>query len=170
MDHTERIENEAKIVQALAALESFLRPSVREIVRAAREGFETDEYAIHMPDPTVVDMTMEELASWVVKTSNHFGQMSRLSGVIHASLKISDSRYKRAFKTAKVGKNEDERELNAMNSSSLEHGDLTIVEAAAEIVDALERSARIASESARKVFDKALAQRTAEGRVANHTP
>lgn len=168
MDDQERKEAEDKITQALVALESFLRPNVREIVRAAREGFENNQYAIYLPDLTVEDLTLEDLSGWVTKTSNHYGQMARLCGVVRASLKISDARYKRAYRTAKVGKNEDEREANAMEASSLEHGDLTIVEAAVEIVDALERSARIASESSRKVFDKAVAQRTAEGRGGGH--
>jgi len=160
----ERIQQEERITKALEALESFLRPEVRHIVKAARDGFERDGYAFNIPDPTDVDMSIEEMAAVVAKTSNHYGKMARLSGVVSAALKIADSKYKRAFKVAKVGRNEDERESNAVKATTLEANDLAIVEAAVDIVKGLESAARVASESSRKIFEKILAQRTAENR------
>jgi hypothetical protein len=169
MDENTRDEQEELIGRALEALESFVRPNVRHIVTAARDGFERDGYAINIPDPSSVDMTIEEMAAVVAQTSNHYGKMTRLAGLVNAALKISEGKYKKAYKVAKVGSNEAEREANAIQASNLEHNDLTIVEAAVEIANALERSARIASESSRKIFDKILAQRTAENRGSTYS-
>jgi hypothetical protein len=160
--------DEDKIQKAISALETFLRPEIREIVSAARSGFSDEQYLVELPNPDTVDLTMEEISSLVVKTSNHYAKMARLNGMVKAQLKISEGRYKSIYKRAKVGRNEDEREANAIHAASMEHSDLTIVEAVNEIVDGLERAARVASESARKIYDRASAQYNAERRSFDH--
>jgi len=59
---------------------------------------------------------------------------------------------------------------NATEAAHQEHLDLAIVEAAVDIANALERSARVASESARKIYDKVLAQAQADQRSGHVSP
>lgn len=163
----EKLDQE-RILKATEALEAFLRPEIREIVNAARAGFKDEQYLMELPDPDTVTLSMEDIAALVVKTSNHYARMARLNGMVQAQLKISEGRYKSIYKRSKTGKNEDEREANAMENASAEYSDFTIVEAVSEIVSGLERAARVASESARKIYDRASAQYVAEHRSHGH--
>jgi hypothetical protein len=164
---TQQLDHD-KILEVLEALETFLRPELRDIVIGAREGFKGDKYIIELPNPETVDLSLVELAGLVVRTSNHYQQMSILNGIIKGLLKISEGRYKNIYRRSKSGKNEAEREANAMESAHTEYNDYILVDSIGEIVEGLERAARNASESARKIYDKASAAQTAEHRATNH--
>jgi len=166
----ERHEQLQKLEIFFEAFESYLRPEIRTIIKAVKEGLNSSEWAIQIPDPNSIDLTIHDLGSLVAQTANHYGRMARLAGIAQAQLKLSDAKYKRSFKSSKVGKNEDEREKNAIQAAHLEHLDLAIVEGAADIANALERSARVASESARKIYDKVLTQQQADGRAGHVSP
>jgi hypothetical protein len=166
----ERLERTRKSQAFMEAMEEFLRPEVRNIVAAARGGLDNSEYSVEIPDPTLVDLSIEDLAHTVAVTSNAYAKAARMAGLVRAQQKLSEAKYKRVYRTSKVGRNEDEREANAMSEASLEHNDLAVVEAVAEITDALERAARVASESARKIYDRVVAQATADRRSAGVSP
>jgi len=170
MNEEEKHEQLKKLETFFEAFEAHLRPEIRNIVKAVNAGLDSPEWSIEIPDPNAVDLTIYDLGSIVAKTANHYGRMARLAGIAQAQLKLSDTKYKRSFKAAKIGKNEDEREKNATQAAHVEHLDLAIVEAAVEIANALERAARIASESARKIYDKVLAQAQADQRAGHVSP
>jgi pyruvate formate-lyase activating enzyme-like uncharacterized protein len=163
-------EKKAKADQFLEVLEAILRPEIRQIIEAASTGFSNGEYVIEVPDANQVDLTIEEMASVVARTSNAYSKIARLSGMAKAQQKISEARFKRLYKVSKTGRNDDEREASAMEASSAEFSDLAVVEATVEIADALERAARVASESSRKIYDRVVAQATAERRAAGIEP
>ncbi|HJS83777.1 MAG TPA: hypothetical protein VJ742_13190 [Nitrososphaera sp.] len=132
-------------------LSNLLSPELLEITRL----IEDKSYLIELPSPADVDLPIEELASLVARTSNTFGQVARLAGMARAYVKLAKGRYDRKFKTSRVGANDAARDMSAMSASEAEHATLTTAEALAELADAMESATRIASESARKLFDKA---------------
>lgn len=124
-----------------------------------------DLYLIQIPNSDAVDLGLEELASLVARTSNAYGRITRLCGMARAEAKLAKGSYERSFKAARSdGKNSAEREANAINASRDEHIALNIAEAVASMLDSLEDGARVASESARKIYDKVSNMYVAQGR------
>lgn len=113
-------------------------------------------FAVHIPDIDTVDVPIENLASLVAKTSNAYAQAARFAGIARAQVKLSKGKYERTYKKNRGrGKNDDERQANAMEIAEADHSAMITAEAIAEVAEAYESAARIASESIRKIFDKA---------------
>lgn len=138
--------------QAEIALYDLLGPELTEITKVVSS---SSDYLIKLPEAYDIDLTLEDLASLVARTSNAFGRLARFAGMARAEAKLARGRYERKFKRARSGKNEAERTANAMGDAVLEHTAMVTAEAIAEMADAMEGAARISSESARKIFDKA---------------
>lgn len=110
---------------------------------------------VRLPDVDTVELSVEDLASLVARTSNTYGRLSRLAGMARANAKLAKGRYDYTVKSAKVdGKNESERRAKTAELASSVHEALIEAEALVQLVEGLENAARVASESARKIFDK----------------
>jgi hypothetical protein len=137
---------EAELYQALDL-------QLNEIIQLI--GHEPGHYQrIELPDPDDVDRPLEELAALVAKTSNAYGRIARFAGFAKAEYKLAKGRYDRKYKQARIGRNDAERDRAAMEACEQEHLAMTTTEAIADLAEALEHGARVASESARKIYDK----------------
>ena len=81
-----------------------------------------------------------------------------------ANYKLIEGKYKKVYKSSRVGKNEAEREAAAMEAAEAEYSALVTCEAIVNLAESLESSARIASESARKLMDKVQSMQIASSR------
>lgn len=155
--------NSQRVKEAEAALYDLLGPEITQIVEAigVRPGPD-NPYLIELPHAYTVDLPLEEIASLVARTSNAFGRVARFAGMARAEAKLAKGRYDRKYKRLRHGKNEAERDANAMEACHDEHVALATAEAIAEMADSLEAAARVASESIRKIFDKAQAMGIAQ--------
>ncbi len=123
-------------------------------------------YHVRIPDINTVDLPLNTIAELVARTSNNYATLARLAGMAKAHQKICQGRYERKYKRLRtVGKNEAERVAYAFEQCEQEHADMTASEALYAIAEALEGAARIASESARKIFDKAANSRDGDYRA-----
>lgn len=145
-----------KIFEAERQLSNLLDPHLSQVVDLFKNSAEGNPYHVLLPDTDTVDLPMEELASLVARTSNAFSRAARFAGIARAQAKLAKGRFERVYKkTRSQGRNDTERAANAMTAAEVEHAAMVTAEAIAEIADAYESAARIASESVRKIFDKA---------------
>lgn len=149
--------------QIEAELYRLLTPQLRDIVNIINEP-DKNEYLVELPDPDTVDAPLEELASLVARTSNAYGRIARFAGMAKAEYKLAKGRYDRKFKRSRVGNNEAERDKRAMSECEEEHVAMTVAEAISDMTDDMEQAARVASESARKMYDKANSMNLAQRR------
>lgn len=136
-------------------LSEFIDPQIKEVVEAYANGSKDSEYFISIPDINTIDLTISELASLVARSSNVYGRVTRFAGMARAYYKLVEGRYKKVYKTNRVGKNEAEREANALEAAENEYTALITVEAIVSLAESMETAARVASESCRKLMDKA---------------
>ena len=146
-----------RVAEAEEALYELLGSELSQITQAISVKPSKDSpYLIELPDAYTVDLPVEELASLVARTSNAYGRVARFAGMARAEAKLAKGRYERKFKrTSGSGSNEKARVADAMRQCHDEHVAMTTAEAIAEIAEAMESGARVASESIRKIFDKA---------------
>lgn len=135
-------------------LNSILGPQLYEITMAYADAEQQMKYFVEIPETDVIDLGIDQIASLVARTSNVYGRAARFAGIARAQYKILEGNYKKKYKANKVGKNEDEREATAMNAAEEEYAAFVTCEAIVELAESIETSARIASESARKLMDK----------------
>jgi len=136
-------------------LMAFLGPQLKEITKVISESASDGFYRVEIPTGDTVDLPLEELSSLVARTSNVFGRAARFSGMARAAQKLAKGKYDRKYKQNRVGKNDAERDKNATENTKQEHLELTVYESIAELAESLEHASRVASESSRKIFDKA---------------
>jgi hypothetical protein len=135
-------------------LQDFLGPQLKEVIDAYTEHGKQNRYFVEIPEVDVIDMGLEKVASLVARTSNVYGRASRFAGMARAHYKITEGNYKKVYKSNRVGKNEAEREASAINAAEDEYAALITCDAIVSLAESMETSARIASESARKLMDK----------------
>jgi len=145
-------------------LKQFIDPQIQEIVTAYASGDRDSEYFITIPDINVLDLGIHELASLVARTSNVYGRVARFAGMARAQYKLIEGSYKRVYKANRVGKNEAEREANALGAAEDEYTALITAESIVSLAESMESAARIASESARKLIDKVQSMQIATAR------
>lgn len=150
--------------ELLENLFKFLDPQLKEVISSLANENNLSNYYIDIPDMNNVDLTIYDLASLVARTSNVYGRAARFAGIARAQYKILEGKYKRVYKSNRIGKNEAEREANAIAAADNEYNALTAVEAVVQLAESMETSARIASESARKLMDKVQSMQVASGR------
>lgn len=123
-------------------------------------------YQIEIPAADAVDtVSIEDLASLVARTSNAYGRLARFSGMAEAEYKLARGRYDRKYKQHRSeGANAEERQANAMAACEEEHLAMTVADSIRTFATSMETAARIASESARKLYDKRVAMLTAHNR------
>jgi hypothetical protein len=145
-------------------LSEFIDPQIREVVEAYASGNKDGEYFITIPDMDVVDLSIGQLASLVARSSNVYGRVTRFAGMARAHYKIIEGRYKKVYKANRVGKNEAEREANALEAAENEYMALVTAEAIVNLAESMESAARISSESCRKLIDKVQSMQIASSR------
>jgi len=148
----------------LNGLFNFLNPQLQEIVNAFSKSEDLDKYFIEIPDANYVDLTINDLASLVARSSNVYGRAARFAGIARAQYKLLEARYKRVYKVNRVGKNEAEREAAAIAAAEKEYMALTAVESVVQLAESMEAAARISSESSRKLIDKVQNMQVATAR------
>jgi len=132
----------------------ILGPQLHEITMAYADVDQQVKYFVEIPEVDVIDLGIDQIASLVARTSNVYGRAARFAGIARAQYKILEGEYKKKYKANKIGRNEDEREANAMSAAEEEYASFVTCEAAVELAESIETAARIASESARKLMDK----------------
>ena len=135
-------------------LEDFLGPQLSEVIEAYGQKENFSKYFVEIPESDIIDFGIENTASLVARTSNVYGRAARFAGIARAQYKILDGRYRKIYKTNRVGKNDAEREASALAAAENEYSSLVTCEAIVSLAESIESSARIASESARKLLDK----------------
>lgn len=158
--------NESALTSENALLE-LLQPHLIELVDILSTE-KRSQYQVEIPTAQTMDLPIEELSSLVARTSNVYGRLAYFAGVARAQAKIAKGQFERMYKRSRgQGKNDKEREAFAMESSHELHSAAIMAEAVAELADSLENAARLASESARKIFDKANAINVASARESH---
>jgi hypothetical protein len=155
------LQNIEKLQQLLS---DFLNPQIQEVINSYVEKGKDNLYFIEIPEVDVVDLGLDKLASLVARTSNVYGRAARFAGMARANYKLIEGKYKKVYKSSRVGKNEAEREAAAMEAAEAEYSSLVTCEAIVNLAESLESSARIASESARKLMDKVQSMQIASSR------
>lgn len=145
-------------------LSEFLSPQITEILSAYSSGESASKYFIHIPEVDAVDMTVADLASLVARTSNVYGRVTRFAGMARAHFKLCEGRYKKVYKSNRTGKNEAEREANALEAAEEQYTAMITAESIVQLAESMEGAARIASESARKLLDKLQSMQIATSR------
>lgn len=145
-------------------LSDFINPQIKEIIEAYASGDKNGDYFITIPDMDVVDLSVSDLSSLVARSSNVYGRVARFAGMARAQYKLIEGRYKKVYKANRVGKNEAEREANALEAAESEYMALVTAEAIVSLAESMESAARISSESTRKLLDKVQAMQIASGR------
>lgn len=135
-------------------LRDFLGPQLREVIDAYGKMDSQSKYFVEIPESDVIDLGLDKIASLVARTSNVYGRAARFAGIARAQYKIIEGNYKKVYKSNRVGKNEAEREASAILAAEEEYTALVTCDAIVSLAESLESSARIASESARKLMDK----------------
>lgn len=145
-------------------LSDFLSPQITEIISAYGTGDLADQYFVNIPEVDVVDMTLADLASLVARSSNVYGRVTRFAGMARAHYKLCEGRYKKVYKSNRTGKNEAEREANALEAAEEQYTQMITAESIVQLAESMESAARIASESARKLIDKLQSMQIASSR------
>jgi hypothetical protein len=135
-------------------LADFLGPQLKEVVDAYGQKENFEKYFVEIPETDIVDLGIEHIASLVARTSNVYGRAARFAGIARAQYKILDGKYRKVYKSNRVGRNDAEREASALAAAENEYSALVTCEAIVNLAESIEASARIASESARKLMDK----------------
>ena len=145
-------------------LSDFLGPQIQEVITSYAESGSSNKYFIEIPDEDTIDLGLDNLASLVAKTSNVYGRAARFAGMARANYKLMEGKYKKKYKSSRIGKNEAEREAAAMEAAEDEYSALITCEAILSLAESMEGAARIASESARKLMDKVQSMQIAVSR------
>lgn len=156
--------NHQSIEKLSELLGQFLSPQINEILDAYGNGDKSHLYFVEIPEIDFVDLSIADLASLVARTSNVYGRVTRFAGMARAHYKLCEGRYKKVYKSNRTGKNEAEREANALEAAESEYTALVTAESIVSLAESLETAARISSESARKLIDKAHSMQIASSR------
>jgi hypothetical protein len=130
--------NKESINEILSVMSGFLEPQLKEVIASIADGESIKKYYIDIPDANVVDLTVEDLASLVARSSNVYGRAARFAGIARAQYKLLEGQYKRVYKANRVGKNESEREANAIAAADAEHMALVAMEAVMDKVQSMQ--------------------------------
>jgi hypothetical protein len=145
---------QSKVSSALDALRTLLSDHLYKLVELAQTKPGADNpYHIDIPSGNNIDLAFEDLQHLVALTANHFGMCTESAARMRALCKILEADYKLKFKTSQTGSNAQQREASGLEASKTELQALALAESCCELAEAFEARARVASESARKLFD-----------------
>jgi hypothetical protein len=146
---------QARIEELQEQLHNLLGPELSQIVQMMADENSATSPFVTIPVSENIDLSPQDIANLVARASNAYVRASRLNGIARAELKLAEGDYKRKLKQSMgTGKNKEERESNALAAAASQHAVYITLEALVELSQSAENSARIASESARKLLDK----------------
>jgi hypothetical protein len=156
--------NQQSVEKLNILLSEFLSPQITEVLDAYGSGEKSHMYFVNIPELDSIDMNIADLASLVARTSNVYGRVTRFAGMARAHHKLCEGRYKKVYKSNRTGKNEAEREANALEAAEEQYTSMVTAESIVHLAESMESAARISSESARKLLDKAHQMQVASSR------
>lgn len=139
---------------SVADLDNILKTILDPEVNALVEKIASSDNLIRLPSSHDVDLPPQDVARLIAHTSNQYAEACRLAGIARARFKLAEGRYKLKFRTAlsTTGRNSAEREAKALEFARDEYETMILLESVVELVESIENSARIASESARRML------------------
>lgn len=125
---------------------------------------------VEIPEAKDAELSIEELRNYVARTSNNYARAARLAGAAKAVEKRAEGLYKIKYKKglAAPAKNTALREAHAIEQSEAEYKDYILAQSIVELALAMEAAARVSSESARKLLDKAYGSNIGDYRSQTH--
>ena len=157
--------------EVLDQIEKYIKPQLENLVALFMLPKDHPQSCyVQIPTSADADLTTSELAHLVAKSSNNYALASRLSGAASAVEKRAEGLFKLKYKQnlALPAKNADEREAKAYQAAGKEYEDYITATSVVELAKSMEAAARIASESARKLLDKAYGSQQGESRSASY--
>ena len=73
--------NKESVNEILSVMSNFLEPQLKEVITSIANGESIKKYYIEIPDANSVDLTVEDLASLVARSSNVYGRAARFAGI-----------------------------------------------------------------------------------------
>jgi hypothetical protein len=155
----------------LEQIETYIKPQLENLVKLFMLPRDHPQSCyIQIPTSTDAELSVSELANFVARTSNNYAVASRLAGMAKAVEKRAEGLYKLKYKKnlSLPAKNADERESKAYQAVEKEYQDYIAAASLVELANSMESAARIASESARKLLDKAYGSQQGESRSTSY--
>lgn len=136
--------------------EQVLDLEIKALLKAALAPSDsTSSLLVEIPTSDKIDLSVQDLADLVARTSNNYQRACRFAGFARAEMKIAEQKYKTTFKRGlKTGTNRETREANAAEISADAGDKMAQLQALVELAEYQENACRNASETARKLFDK----------------
>jgi hypothetical protein len=163
------MENESTSV--LDDIENYIKPQLDHLVALFMLPRDHPQSCyVMIPTSEDAELSIYELSQLVARTSNNYAVASRLSGAANALEKRAEGLFKLKYKKAlaQPAKNADERESNAYEIASEEYERYIEASSLSELATSMKDAARVASESARKLLDKAYGAGQGESRVNSY--
>ena len=129
---------------------------VTEEYKSAILDLKNAENVYTAPTIDVSEASIIEAASHVEECSAYYGMVCKIAGLSSSAYALAEGRYKQLYREAlgrSEGKNEAAREAFAATETAEYLNDLLFFESASKLFAALERSARVAADSSRKIAD-----------------
>lgn len=147
--------------------ESYKVELNRYLKRALLPIEDPDSLWVRIPENADIDLSVAELSRLVIVASNTFTEATRFAGMAKAELDRAEALHKQKLKEAydNEGKNAELREAIAYRNTEEQHAALMLVRQVADLAQSAELAARVASESARKLLDKAQSIQVGESRA-----
>ena len=152
-------------------IEKYIKPKLENMVHLFMlPKSDPQSCFIEIPSGEDAELPVEELKSLVARTSNNMARAARLNGAARAVEKRAEGLFKLKYKKALAApaKNADEREANAYITAEEEYKDYVLAQSLVELGSAMETAARVSSESARKLLDKAQNANIGDYRSQQH--
>ncbi len=142
------------LVELNEILETILGPEAQTLIESINEqpGARRSAF-MFLPSDDDAHLSPDYVARLIGRTSNEYAKACRLAGLARAQYKIAYAAYKQKFRTSLgAGRNAGEREGKAAEAAQAEFEHMTLMESIVELCESIESSARIASESARRML------------------
>lgn len=147
----------------------FLDPKMDSVMRSISDPDPKESEYMILPSGEHADLSPQQISRLIALSANKYSTSVRLASMARAKAKIAEARYKHKFKVSSgVGANAAQREANAAEAASNEYNEMILCQAIVELIESIESTNRIASESARKMMHGADQSYKAEGRFSDH--
>lgn len=117
------------------------------------------------PSINIQEAEIDDAAEHVRLSSDYYSKISTITGFARSAQKLTEGRYKQAFRVALLeanGSNKETREAEAAVVTSELHDQLLFFESALMLFTSLEQAARVNADSSRKIAELIHSQRITE--------
>ncbi len=157
-------------LEVLNRLSESLRSELNANIQRVVDLIDSENsFWFRIPSSKDMDLSIEELSRYVIEAANVYTEATRFNGMVKAELAKAEGLYKKTYNEAldNPAKNAEGRIAVASVASNNEWEALQVVKYLAELSQAAENAARVASESARKLLDKSANIVIGDSRVAH---